>query len=46
MNFSFFSHYKEQNQLALFFLCEVYCGEKSTVSCVGYEVEHSKLFNG
>ncbi len=35
------SFYNKTNQLALFFLYVVYRGEKSTVHCVGRDVEHS-----
>ena len=37
--------HNEKNQLALFFLCVVYRGEKRTVPCVGRDVETASYFN-
>ena len=37
--------HNEKNQLALFFLCVVYRGEKRTVPCVGRDVKTASYFN-
>ncbi len=37
--------HNEKNQLVLFFLCVVYRGEKSTVPCVGRDVNTASYLN-